>query len=169
MRIRLFPDEHLIYLTPLPLDEVMLRLEKNIDREAYFRFGYLFQEPEKPYEGWILGHRFSMQRIIDYRNASQPRIDGVVHHKLGKVLIHVNIHLAKSTRVMITVLGLILGLFSLSIVLPAFANGELEWISFAPILLWLVIYGMTIIGYPPKSRAIKEDLQKKFQAEVIEG
>lgn len=170
MQVKKFlPFEHVIYLTPLPLEEVITRLGNTITKEEIFRWGMYSGKPSKPYEGWIRGHRFSMQRIINYRNSFLPRIDGVVHHKLGKVLIDVKIQLHMFTKVFMIFWCGTLGFFSVVMMIQMVSNPELRLVGFIPLLMCLFGYGLTMAGFHFERNSAKADLQKLFEAEVIEA
>lgn len=165
--MKFLPFEHIIYLTPLSYDEVMTKLRATITKEKFIGWRFFFSRPEKPYEGWVLGSTFSMQRIIFYRNSFLPRIEGSVHQRYGKVLIDVNFRINLFAKMFIIIWCGIMGLASLFTIMQMVRRSEMELAGFIPVLMGLFGYAIAFVGYAIESRRAKADLQKIFHAEVI--
>lgn len=61
----------------LHLEEVMRRLANNIETTRGFNLLRRRKDTDKPYQGRISGNRFSMMRVISYRNSFLPIIAGI--------------------------------------------------------------------------------------------
>jgi hypothetical protein len=72
----LVPYERVVLHGQLSAEEVIRRLAAAVEPRKRFRISFLADH--KPYQGEITGHRFSVSRIIGYRNSFLPTVDGVV-------------------------------------------------------------------------------------------
>lgn len=165
--MKFLPAEHLIYLTPLSHDEVIAKLRQTITKETFIGWRFFFSGPSKPYEGWVVGSTFSMQRIIWYRNSFLPRIEGTVHQNFGKVLIDINIQLNIFAKIFVLFWCGLMGLISLFTIVQMVNKQEIELVGFIPVLMGMFGYAMAQAGYYFESIRAKADLQKIFHAEEI--
>lgn len=72
------PYENYILTTALPAVEVSKRLADNIEPKSNSLFTFGGRVSVKPYEGIVENGAFKISRIINYRNAFLPVINGVI-------------------------------------------------------------------------------------------
>src|SRR5262244_4004719 len=77
--MKLLPFENYFLDSKLSADEIISRLQNQMEPRKYARFTFLKdQNSYKPYEGKIEANRFWINRIIRTRNAFLPMISGEI-------------------------------------------------------------------------------------------
>ncbi len=85
----LIPYERLTIKTTLRAGDALQRLEDSVEPRRYFRW---WGSGHKPYEGKVEGDRFTIARIIHYRNSFLPIIKGEIQSELGGCSIHITMY-----------------------------------------------------------------------------
>lgn len=165
-----FPFEKYTLISKLSAEEVKSRLAANIEPEMKFQFSVFKRTRSKLYEGKIEENRFTIKRIIDYRNSFLPVIKGKISEMQGQV--HIQINMRPSTGILIFFsfwIGIV-SIVCLSIILVAivqirkiFENG------FSPAALipfGMFVFGSLLVtfGFKSESRESKE-----FLKALVEG
>ena len=148
----LLPYEQMIFTTKLNLDEVLNRLYEATEPYQFLRIG--FTASEKPYEGYVKPNKFSVLRIIRYRNSFNPRIVGTILPKDNGTEIHVNMRLRYYPIIFIAIW--------------LFFNVTFFLASFSPIpfLLILFIYLITLLGFKYESAKSRRFFAALFEADI---
>ncbi len=73
-----FPYQRLVLETPLPLVDVIKRIEQAVEPRRLWRFS----RTHRDFEGMVSRGQFKFTRIIHYRNSFLPVIAGVVKPRL---------------------------------------------------------------------------------------
>jgi hypothetical protein len=161
------PYEDYVLVTQLSVDQVCKRLADNIEPKRTFRFYTLFGNSTKPYEGEIIGNRFRISRITNYRNSFLPVIEGEVFRSSGKTQIHIKM---KPVQFIIIFISLWLGIVGLACVRMLFTallnirqiletgligNSPMDLIPFGMLIFMCL---MVYFGFKLESKKSKEFL-----------
>lgn len=166
--MKFLPIENLTFRTKLSKSEIIGRLAGNIEPERIFRFSMFSGKSSKSYEGQIKGDSFDIKRIITYRNSFLPRITGVMETDSYGMTIKVKMrmHILVIFFICFWCGGVILaGVFILT---NSFDGSAFNPAALGPFGMLLFAYGLTIGGFKYESGKSKKDLQKIFEAEMIE-
>lgn len=166
--MKFLPIENIIYKTKLKEDEIIKELTKNIEPKKAIRFCFFNNNSTKPYEGLISGQTFRMTRIICYRNSFLPRIKGSIEKNYDGLTIKVKMKLNLSTIFFLCIWCGVVGFICLAILLQAFRYSKFEPAFIGPFVMLVFAYALTMGAFKYESNISKKDLQKIFQAEIIE-
>lgn len=92
---KFLPFENITYSTKLETEEILKRINDNVELEKRFSFSMFFgSTSDKPYEGSITGKTFNLIRTIKYRNSCLPRAKGKIEQDVdrSKVNAKMNLH-----------------------------------------------------------------------------
>lgn len=163
--MKFLPIEHLVYTTQLSIAEVRETLLDSVEPIKKFRMKGLFKiRGHKPYEGKIDENTFFMRRIIQYKNAFLPQINGEIHENHSKTTtIHINM---KPHNVVLIFAGILSGL--VGVVFLVFLGVLIFTLSFdvmvlIPLGMVLFIYVLTMGGFTYESRIAKKHFSKIFE------
>lgn len=163
--MRFLPVEHITYRTTLKEQDIIKRLRFATGRERSLSF-----EPDsinsiKTYEGKISEQTFDIKRIITYRNDFSPRIKGTIETTIGGTMISVKMRLSKSTFIFLCFWcgGVGFGFFRLLLRALEFDPEMLLFLG-----MFLFAYVLTMGSFKPESNKAKKDLQKIFEADIID-
>ncbi len=168
------PYENYVLKTCLSEDEVLRRVahitasDRNVftiqDSPSLFNG---WEKPEgKLYTGDVYGHKFSLERIISYRNSFLPKIKGVITRGFDGV--EVEITMRPSWFVIVFIIfwmgflgvGLVVSLMSTEI------SADLpRWF---PLLMMALGYLLTLGGFKYESSQSKAHFRKLFEASSAE-
>lgn len=157
--MKFLPIEHITYKTKLKEDEVFKRLSDLVEQGMMFRTISFRGSSTKPYEGVIGGRVFSISR----RNSSYV-IKGIIGKDYDSVIIKVKIRLNIVIMVFMSLVCVTLGLVCVSLLRQSFPPQNL-----GPFGLLLFIYLVIIMGFNSESNKSKKDLQRVFEADIIES
>jgi hypothetical protein len=73
-----FPYQRLVLETPLPVVDVIRRIEQAVEPRRLWRFS----RTHRDFEGMVSRGQFKIMRVIHYRNSFRPVIAGVVKPRL---------------------------------------------------------------------------------------
>lgn len=164
---KFLPYENITYRTKLKEEEVINRLNNFVEPEKIFRFNFFGNGSSKSYEGDILGNKFYINRIINYRNSFLPRITGTVRTEVYETTIKVKMRLSIFVVIFLcfwciaTCSFCFLGLF-FSYKSNTFYNGSL-----VPLGMLLFAYCLTMGGFKFESYKSRKHLLNLFEAEII--
>jgi hypothetical protein len=166
--MKFLPTENITYKTRLNEDEIIKRLTEIIEPVKALKLRLFNSYSSKPYEGQVNGHMFEIRRIIGYRNSFLPRINGMIVKDYDGVKIKVRMRL----HIVVMVLLCICGGVELGFI--AFLSGILRTSKFDPVTLipfgmLLFAYGLTMGAFKLESKKSKKDLEKIFEADVIQA
>ena len=163
------PFENIIYRTKLDSEEILRRINENIEPRKTLRLTGMFGiNGHKPYEGSVNGLSFSITRIIGYRNSFLPRIKGDIGKDFHGTKINVKMRLHPFVLVFMFIwcggVGLGLGFLALLTI-------SMEEEAFGPTILLLLGmllfgYGLTTGGFKYESIKSKKYLAQLFEAEI---
>lgn len=167
--MKYLPTESITYKTKLKEDEILKRLSELIEPEKTFRFGVFGSRSTKPYEGRITGTTFDIRRIINYRNSFLPKITGVIEKDYDGININVKMKLHTFVIVFLWFFCGGVGIACIAILTKAIRNAEISPAVLAPFVILLFTYGLTMGAFKFESNISKKDLQKVFEADIVEG
>jgi hypothetical protein len=87
--MKLLPYEHFIVRTVLPPEEVQRRILDLLGPPPLLPW---LNPEHKPYQGKMMGAKFSLYRIIAYKNTSLPCIFGAVHGDSTGSAVDITVH-----------------------------------------------------------------------------
>jgi hypothetical protein len=166
--MKFLPTENITYKTKLKEEEIVGRLSDLIEPEKAFRFRIFSSGLTKPYEGQIKGGTFDIKRIIGYRNSFLPRINGIIEKDDDGIRIKVKMRLHIFIIVFLCFWCGVVGLACVAILTLSFGDSEFNPATFIPFGMLLFAYGLTMGAFKFESNKSKKDLQRIFEAEIIE-
>lgn len=161
--MKLLPIEHITYRTKLREEEVFKRLSDLVEPGMMFRTISFRGSSTKLYEGVIDGRRFQISRIKEHRNSNLV-IKGIIEKGYDGLSIKIEMRLNIFIMVFMFLVCGTLGLICISLLRQSFPPQNL-----GPFGLLLFIYVLTIGGFNSESNKSKKDLQRVFEADLIES
>lgn len=165
------PYENYILVSSLDNDEIKSRLQENINLKYYTAFQKTKNNTsEKPYEGNIIENKFSINRVIEYRNSFLPLITGEITSKLTGSEIHIKMQLHKFTRIFISLwLGFVSLICVIMIIVLIVTFSKISSQEFKPASL--IPFGMLAFGFLLTILSFKAESSKSkvFLKVLFEG
>lgn len=162
------PTENITYKTKLKIEEIVERLSDHVEPEKTFRFDLFSSGSTKPYEGKISGDTFEIERIIGYRNAFLPRIYGIIEKDYDGTYIKVKMRLHVFAMVFLYFWCGGIGLFCIAVLTQFIDGSKYDSVPLLPLAMLLFAYVLTMASFKFESIKSKVDLQRIFEAEIIE-
>lgn len=166
--MKFLPTENITYKTRLKEDEIIRRLSDCVEPEKTFRFDIFSSGSTKKYEGQINGHTFKINRIISYRNSFLPRIEGKIERDLDGLIIKVKMRLHIFVIVFLCIWCSGVGLGCIALLRQALNSSEFNPATLIPFGMLIFVYLLTMGGFKFESNKSKKDLQRIFEADIIE-
>lgn len=170
---KFLPFEELVYHSKLNKDELLARLDNEIEPEKPFSFSAKSFSYSKPYIGKISYDRFEIKRAITYRNSFLPVIKGTIKNDLSGSKINVKMNLIDFVKVFMIIW---LGGVSLGCIASAYslffrnnANSETGFFMFIPFIMLLFGVAMVCFGFKTESKKSITDLEEILQAKIIQN
>lgn len=160
------PIENITYKTRLTEEELIKRLE-DATEPARIRFGLFGKGTTKTYEGEITPYSFSIRRIIWFRNSFLPEITGTMLSDFHETRIYVKMRLHPLTVVLTYLFCGVLVLMFVIALQQNFDNMASNLVRLFGMFVFL--YALTMGAFKLESIRSKTDLQKLFEAEMVEG
>jgi hypothetical protein len=147
--MKLLPFTQRTYRSAFSADYIVGQLKKNIGPpEPFFRTGFVFGRTERDeFHGEAEGNAFKIQRIIWYRNAFNPVVEGSVTDTPTGSMITVSMRP--------TALGLVgmiaflsgLGLITLTMIVTQVSRGQFDPPSLIILFFWAIFLVMANRGF----------------------
>lgn len=168
--MKFLPYEELVYHSVLRPDDVIYRLGENLEPERTFRMkGIFFTGSDKPYEGWVSDEgRFSIRRVIAYKNSFLPVIEGEIVRESFGSRIKVKMRLHRFVLVFMIVWMTIVGIAAFAMTVAFLNDPSIDRMSIIPIGMFGFGYLLTILAFKYESNRSKKELAKLFEAELEE-
>jgi hypothetical protein len=142
----LLPYERCVFTTHLSQQEVLKRIDDNIQVRPNFRFSFSPPRYSKPYSGYIRANFFEMTRNISYRNSFLPLITGTVSTESGQTQVTIIMKPVLFVTIFMCIWLGFAGLVSLIVTLGALTElNRSVHTAFDPAML--IPYGMFAFGY----------------------
>ena len=170
---KFLPFEELVYHSELNKEELLARLDNEIEAEKSFGFGAKSFSYSKPYIGKIAYDRFEIKRAINYRNSFLPVIKGTIKNDLNGSKINVKMNLIDFVKVFMIVwlggvsLGCIASTYSLFF--RNNTNSETGFFMFVPFIMLVFGIAMGSLGFKAESKKSIADLEELLQAKIIQN
>jgi hypothetical protein len=166
--MKYLPLENITFKSKLKEAELINRLLNEIEPEKTFRFGMFGRDSTKTYSGHIKEQTFEIKRIISYRNSFLPRISGIVINEFDRTIIKVKMRLSIFVIIFLCLWSSGVGLLCLTVLPEKIRNSGVDFSILIPIGMLLFLYALTMAGFKFESNKSKKDLQKIFEAEIID-
>ncbi len=159
------PWENLIYKTDLTETELRERINQNIEPKKTLRFGFK-NKNTKPYEGYLNGNNFEINRIINYRNSFLPQIKGEITQANGVTRINVKMRMHIFVYIFLSIWCGGVGLVFVNFLISAIKSNNFEPSIFIPLGMLIFFYLMTTGGFKFESSKSKKDLEKILNSKI---
>ena len=175
--MKIIPNEKLIYKTDLSKEEILKRLEQEIEPKQWLRMKGIFgNKNHKAYEGEIKDNYFHIKRIISYHNSFLPQIEGTVeenreekeegNRKATYIHLTMRLHTFVLVFMIISLSCMFLGsLFIMSI--SFFETENKSTFGLASLVPLLMILILVVVGFLAFN--YERDKSKKFFETLFEG
>ena len=165
--MKYLPFENIIYRTELDSEEILQRLNENIEPKKTFRMTKIFGDNNhKPYEGDISGVSFNITRIISYRNSFMPIIKGNIEKDFNVTKINVKMRLHPLVLAFVLIWCGVIGVACLGILISSVSKGNFDPIALIPFGMILFGYGLTTASFKYESKKSKKYLAQLFEAKI---
>lgn len=165
--MRFLPFENIIYESDLTESELRDRIKQYIEPKKFFRIG-LKNKNTKPYEGYLKGNHFEINRIINYRNSFLPQIEGVITRVNGVTRINVIMRMYFFLYIFVILMYGGIGLGFMVILISSINNNKFEPAIFIPLGMLIFLYLLTMGGFKSESSISKKDLEKILNSRIKE-
>ncbi|MEN2413072.1 hypothetical protein [Flavobacterium mesophilum] len=168
---KLLPFEELFYHSSLTNEELISRLQNEIEAEKSFSFKLNYNSYTKPYIGTMSHNNFKIKRAISYRNSFLPIIEGKITSDISGSKINIKMHLEEFVKVfMIIWLGGVL--FACIAISYAYlftnkTNTEDGGAIIIPFGMLAIGLFMVSAGFKSESKKSIKDLEEILQAKII--
>lgn len=161
------PYENIIYESNLTESDLRDRISQNIESKKSFRVGF-GNKNTKPYEGYINGNIFEINRIVSYRNSFLPQIKGVISQANGATRINVKMRMHIFIYIFLTIWCGGVGLAFIAMLISSINNNNFEPAIFIPFGMLIFAYLLTTGGFKFESSISKKDLEKILNSRIKE-
>lgn len=159
------PIENIIYKTKLSKDQVIQKLNENVEVDKSIGFGLFNLTYSKPYYGKINSYSFEIKRVISYNNSFLPQIKGEVYSDFYGTRIRVNMKLHSYVSVFMSIyfVGVLFGC-----IVVTFALFTQDFTPFFLIPFGMLLFGIALVygAFKTESSTSKTDLKRIFEAEI---
>lgn len=162
---RILPFEKITYRTRLSKNQVLDRLNTNIEPKRIFN---LFGKPyTRLYTGIVRDDSFKIERVIQYRNSFRPVITGNVYTDYKGTAIDVKMKMVTPVLVLTTIwfIGILIGCIATTIMMM---NDGVTIPMLIPHLLLVLGIVMVTGGFKMETSKSKNDLSNILEAEIEE-
>ncbi len=161
------PYENLVYTSDLTENELKERINQNIEPVKTFRLGFKGKN-KKPYEGFLNGNNFNINRITDYRNSFLPQINGEISQANGVTQINIKMRLHILVYIFLTIWCGGIGLVFVALLISSIKKSNFEPTIFIPFCMLIFAYVLTTGGFKFESSKSKKDLEKILNSRIKE-
>ena len=163
----ILPYEKYVLTSKLSADEVCKRISENIEHRKGLQFSLFRRSTLKPYEGQILNHSFTINRIIQYKNSFLPLTRGNISTFFGQTQISIEMKLSNIAIIFISIWLAVVGIICLGILIIWLL--QIAENKFSPGIL--IPFGMFIFGCLLTTLSFKFESKKTkvFLANLLEG
>jgi hypothetical protein len=170
---KLLPFETLVYHSTLSREDLITRLENEIEAEKPFKFGVFNRSYSKPYIGKIQCNTFEIKRVIDYRNSFLPIIKGQIqtHTNGSKIDVKMNLVGIVKFFMIFWLAGVLLSCLVTiyDVVVKNGFDDESGFFMFIPFLMLIFGAVMVSVGFKVESKKSIKDLEQILKAKWIES
>ena len=160
------PYENLIFESNLTTEDLQDRINQNIESKKMLRIGFK-NKNTKPYEGYLNGNSFEINRIIGYRNSFLPQIKGVITETNGVSRINVKMRLHILVYIFMTIWCGGIGFALIGMLISCINNNKFEPAIFFPFGMLIFGYLLTTGGFKFESNKSKKDLEKMLSSKIV--
>lgn len=161
-------SETVTYQTTLTPYEVYKYLDEVIEPPKTFRVNWGFWRNGKPYEGTVDQAHFKMCKIPRGKNSTFAQAEGTFRQEGNHTIVEATISMPTAIKIFgviwLSLLTIVGGSFA---TLPSEADLPLIF-RFMPVFMLIVGAVIFYGGYKWNANALKNDLQKILEAEIIE-
>lgn len=164
------PFEEYVLTTRLSVNEVLRRLDDNIQEKQGFSISSFNRNYSKPYTGQITGTTFKMSRNINYRNSFLPVITGQITTYVGQTQVNIKMRPATFPLIFISFWLGFVGLVCMGILFIGLLQfRQIIQNGFSPMIF--IPFGMFAFGCLLTHFAFKGESKnsKEFLATLLES
>lgn len=151
--MKLLPYINRTYTSPFSADYLLRQLQKDIGEQQVFGIIGLFSNSSDPvFEGKVKGNSFSLKRIIYYRNAFNPVIEGMISDTEDGAVIRLTMRLNMFVAVLACIWLSGVSTATILLVADQFHKGKFEPASLVILGFWAFFFGLTNGGFRYEAR-----------------
>jgi hypothetical protein len=164
----LLPYENFYIITKLKPEEVQSRLEQEVSpgNNSFFKNPFGSSSISTYFEGFAVNGHFEFKRSINYRNSFLPEIKGSTEACLNGSRVHIKMSMFIFVTIFICIWLSIAAFAGLAMVIQEINKGNFSAVVFAPFLMFLFGYLLTIGSFKYESRKAKAKLLEMLDGEV---
>lgn len=171
MKIKLIPQENLVYNSNLQPAELTEELRKHIHNVKRLNINWYYDHTGASYNGTVTENQFQISRVINYRNSFLPVITGKIEETTSGSRVHIEMQLTKVvkyfsifwlTGVLFAFIAMLTGIF------PESPNNQTPpFVPFIPLGMLIIATVAMNWGFKYESKKSKKDLEKILKANPV--
>lgn len=170
MKIKLIPQENLVYNSNLQPAELTEELRKHIHNVNRSNTNWFNDHTGISYNGTVTENQFEISRLINYSNSFLPNITGRIEGTATGSRIYIEMQLTKFvkyfsifwlTGVFFAFIAILIGIFNRS------TDNETPILTcFTPLIMFIIATGAMNWGFKYESKKSKKDLENILSAKI---
>lgn len=165
--MKYLPFENISYKSKLDSGEVLERINQITEPKKAFRLiGFFVSSNQKPYEGWVDGRSFKLNRIIAYGNSFLPIISGSIEKDFNGSTINIKMRLNTFVLVFIFIWFGGVGIACLAAIVSLLSEQNFDPLTLIPFGMLIFAYALVTGGFKYESIKSKKYFAKLFGAEI---
>lgn len=158
--MKLLPVENLKFKSKLTSNEVLTKIELNLEPKKYFR-----RQSNKPFVGEIDNRTFNITRSTLYRNTYIPRILGSVSDQDNGSEVNIKLRLRVQGLLKIGMLLIFYAFVLTSLIISGINPAKAGWYNLIPITVLILLYFVVMMTFNIESKKALNYLEKLLELE----
>lgn len=165
--MKYFPQENLIFKSKLNKQEVLQKLNENVEQLQPFKFSFKSKKITKPYEGFLYkDYTFDIKRVIQYQNSFLLDNFGNIIEINGVVYINVKMKINILVRIFFFFFLFLFGFGTLLFIYNSVIALKIENFGLIFPGTFLFLYLLVMFGFKYESNIAKKDFKELFEAKI---
>ncbi|MFK7807282.1 MAG: hypothetical protein AB8F74_05700 [Saprospiraceae bacterium] len=160
------PYENVLFRTELKPEQVIERLQDNLEYKRPRKVSLFEVEKHKKFEGSINGLSFKINRVIRHRPTFLPQIKGLIINRQNETIVEMKMRLHLITAIFLALFSGILIIVVLIGLVLSIRNGVFIKEILSPMGFLLFLYLLTIMSFKDESLESIDFFANLFNAKI---